>query len=217
MPASLLQECRRFHPPYPSTVTHWRQHCHSRLMPSYAASKQHGSWTLLEETEAPVRWKFAVPYDKEVKGYQIIETGYHSPSTLSKHNLIFVLPRTIVTMKIDVQTEVFKKEMQIRNDSISTLADQMCLVSNEIDLPRKSLTAHTKDTALPWHQKVNWALWQDSLLAVWALGIFHCQLYSCVYRSVCCFSDLSSIGQSWAWQWQHMESTASRPQKNYHF
>ena len=89
---------------------------------------------------------------------------YYSPSEVPNEIVIFILPRAVVSMKMDVgftKSMVLKVMMNITNRCICPFSNVTCLVNEIVPLPRYCFTHDAKVATFAWGFKINrsWLQW----------------------------------------------------------
>lgn len=86
---------------------------------------------------------------------------YCSPCQVPKETIVFILPRAVVSMKMDAR---FSKSMvlkvimmNIADCGVRPFTDVTCLVDKLINLLRYCFAHDAKDSAFPWCFKVDWS------------------------------------------------------------
>ena len=60
---------------------------------------------------------------------------------------------------------MLEEKVELTDDSVWPFSTVASLITQEVDLPWRCLTHHSKHSTLPWRKKINWA-WLDGVAGV---------------------------------------------------
>ena len=80
-----------------------------------------------------------------------------SPHKVLHHSCVLVLPTTVVMHGLLSQPMVYKEVVEHADDGVRALPHVDSFINQVRHLSGNGLTAYSKDSTLPWSEKVQWA------------------------------------------------------------
>lgn len=137
----------------------------------------------LHQPKTPVRGKLGVSGRHKVDGNRSVLPCLNTPRKVEKNPSVFVLAGTIVTVQLDrllPKAIVFKKEVQVADDSVAPLTRTDGLIDQKVYLLRQALTVNSKYSALAGCQEVEGSWLRSITRIVDLLGkveaVVHCKI-----------------------------------------